>query len=565
MKRAILIVLSILLVIPSHAGNVVTAEKARAIAGDFLAAQSPAGTVTSAVASGKTRYVGSGVDGTWHAYNFEGGGYVLVSGDDAFGPYLAYSRTGTFTGRDLPSNVRSYLSLLEDEVLWYRAHPKAERKIAAVTSETEEVVLNTAKWDQGNPYNLLAPNKSYTGCVATAMAIVMRYNRWPEAGTGTIGGYKTSTKKYEIEAYELGHKYDWDNMPVDGKFLNQDQKDQVARLMYDCGVMVWMDYTTSGSGAYTEDVPGALIEHMGYSKAMRMMSRAAYDRSTWFKMIKDQIDADRPVLYGGSSSEGGHQFVVDGYNSSNYVHINFGWGGKSDDFYMLTDMGGFTSGQDIVINIKKDEGEQKEKYYMFGLYDGCSLKMSTAYTPGNPFNVKVDGFLLNMSLDDFTGSVAAGLDDYYGNLDEIISELWEVEDIPMYYGWEDPEFTCSPSKEVIPGRRVRLYFKPAGSEEWTPCGYNEDDGTIGYVYPAGEGMNFEEFTTINFDKESKVLTVTIPFEGIGHSLKGTSGAEIQPENSADPLTLIYNAQDFSGEYKLTLSYYEQIKEISLKF
>ena len=109
-------------------------------------------------------------------------------------------------------------------------------------------------------------------------------------------------------------------------------------------------------------------------------------KDAWFEIIKDQIDSDHPVLYGGNSSAGGHQFVVDGYNSSKEVHINFGWGGADNGYYLLTDMGGFSSSQDIIINIKKDEGVSPEPYEMISLYGG-GIEMNGTYTAGLPFKV----------------------------------------------------------------------------------------------------------------------------------------------------------------------------------
>ena len=559
MKKTILLFASLLLAFWAYAGDVISAAKAKELATQFFCIkEAPAGRTATPQA---LKFVKSSDKDAWHIFNRETGGFVIVSGDSALGPYLAYSDEGEFMTEGMPANLMWYLSLLEDEVLWYRAHPEAQPCLnTEPMAGTEEVDLGTAKWNQTNPYNLKTPYNCVTGCVATAMAIVMRHNRWPEKGTGTLPSYTTTTKKYEVPGYALGHTYDWDNMPVSGKFTTEEQKNQVAQLMLDCGVMVQMDYTSKSSGAYTEDIAAAMTTYMSYDKSIRMMSRDAYTKDVWFAMIKDQIDADQPVLYGGNSSDGGHQFVVDGYNSSKQVHINFGWGGQDNGYYLLTDMGGFSKYQDIIINIKKDTGVSPEPYEMISLYGG-GIEMNGTYTAGVPFKVSTTGHILNASQDAFTGEVAVGLDDYYGKLQEIISDKLKCKNFGYMWYYDDVDFTCNPSSTIRPGRRVQLYFKSDTATEWTPCGHNDD--VTWFLYPAGEDINFEQFTDITLDKSASQLTVSLPIDDISWSFKDKDGKDVAVTASADKMTLTIDTTGLSGDCTLTLTRYEQIKTITI--
>ena len=562
MKKTVLL-LSLLLIagIASYAGDVISATKAREIAAQFFCAgQAPSSRKAAAQAAESLKFVKSSPKDAWHIFNREGGGFVIVSGDSAIGPYLAYSHDSSFKTEEMPENVALYLSDLEKEVLWYRSHPEAQPCYgSSAGANVSEVDLGTAKWNQTDPYNLLTPNNSVTGCVATAMAIVMRHNRWPEKGTGSLPGYTTYSKKYVIEGYDLGHTYDWDKMPLSGIFTSEEQKNQVAQLMLDCGVMVQMDYTSKVSGAYTEDIIPAMTEYMGYDKSAKLMIREAYTKDAWFEIIKEQIDADHPVLYGGNSEDGGHQFVVDGYNSSKEVHINFGWGGSGDGFYMLTDMGGFTSYNDLIINIKKDEGGVYEPYYMMSLYRG-GIELDGAYKKDQPFTIITTGWLVSASQDTFNGEVAVGVDDYYGNFSAIISDRLECEDLGYMYGFEGADFTCT-AGSVRPGRRVQLYFRPDGQEEWTPCGHTDD--VTWFLYPAGEDIDFEQYTDITFDKSTSILTVILPIDDVEYSFKDASGRDVAVSASADGLTLTIDTKDLSGDCTLTLTRYEQVRTITI--
>lgn len=196
----------------------------------------------------------------YYVFNNDAGGFVIIAGDDAVTPVLGYTSTGSFDAENLPDGLKDLLKSYERQIAAlgdnYVANQTATR--AAFTGEK---LLNTAKWNQGNPFNKYTPNNYVTGCVATAGAIVMKHHGYPAKGTGshsyTWNG-KDLTANFE-------HDYDWANMPTKCTVGNDEAFDGVARLMSDLGVAVEMKYAKGGSGASMEDLLTALKKYFGYS------------------------------------------------------------------------------------------------------------------------------------------------------------------------------------------------------------------------------------------------------------------------------------------------------------
>lgn len=334
---------------------VVTPDKAARYAGRFM------GMSELPVPEKSSAQMAAGRDGeqddAYYVYNNPDGGWVIIAADDRINPVLGYSDKGSFSLENMPDNLKWWMEGLAGTVEELRASG-AEASDAAraawrslrsdpVTTGSEQKVLETAKWNQRWPYNEMCPivagenKRSLTGCVATAMAIIMRYNRWPERGKGLIGGYVTSTYQTYIPSFYLDdHVYDWDNMPLtDGEKAGwtDDQIREVSQLLYDCGVSVGMDYSYKyGSVAFEGKLPVVMNEKFSYSDDIQLIFRSAYSLDEWFAVMKKEIDSERLVLYCGGGDNGGHAFVCDGYDTQDSrLHINWGWGSKFDGFYTL--------------------------------------------------------------------------------------------------------------------------------------------------------------------------------------------------------------------------------------
>ena len=385
-------------------------------------------------------------------------------------------------------------------------------RVATRAGESKKV-LTTASWNQLSPYNGYLSqyvkrygsgvSRLYTGCVATAMAEVLRYHQWPEKGTGTLEGYTTESNSYTVTGYSLGHSYDWDNMPLTySNSATTEQKNAVAQLMLDCGVMVHMDYGTDGSGAFAEDIVPALVEHMGYSKQATHRYRSNYTIQKWLEMIRYEIDNNGPVLYGGTGNDGGHQFVCDGYDADNaMVHINWGWSGSDDGYFSLTlSIPGsytFDEGQSAIFGLVPDRSGTSE-------YGDCEITMinydfdgyedavngleiiSGTVAKGETFQL-IAGKIYNGSSQNYLGAIKVVLVDKNGNWKEDISEPMEMKDGDDdetglgagYVFWleDDEAFSCTISKDIALGDRIALWYR-LNDGSWTPVIIDHEDLTV---------------------------------------------------------------------------------------
>ena len=300
----------------------------------------------------------------YYVFNNDAGGFVIIAGDDAVTPVLGYTSTGSFDAENLPDGLKDLLKSYERQIAAlgdnYVANQTATR--AGFTGEN---LLNTAKWNQNAPFNKYTPNNYVTGCVATAGAIVMKHHGYPAKGTGshsyTWNG-KTLSANFE-------HTYDWASMPAVYDGTNDAAFDGVARLMADLGVAVEMQYKKDGSGAYIGNLITAMQKYYGYSKLSHLMAIEDVGAEAWNGRLREEIDANRPVLYSASSpSGGGHAFVIDGYKDESFS-VNWGWGGYCDGFYQIgalnpEDAGKpegdqYNIGQSAVFSMEPSDGTEK--------------------------------------------------------------------------------------------------------------------------------------------------------------------------------------------------------------
>ena len=287
------------------------------------------------------------VEGTaFYVYNHGQSAYVIVSGDDRMKPVLGYSDRGAFVINNLPPNIQSWL---ESYNAVYTALAGGEQVIKeprlltrAVFPETVAPMLGDINWNQDAPYNNACPlvqgSRCVTGCVATAMAMILKYHNYPVKGKGSYS-YKTSSG-FEY-SFDYGNTtFSWDKMLpqyVDGSYTAE-QANAVAQLMYACGVAVDMDYSPSSSGAYSYKVGQALIDYFGYDENLGYISREYFTSEEWMNMIKTELSGGRPVLYNGASKDVGHEFVFDGYDAQNMVHVNWGWGGANNGYFEVVSL-----------------------------------------------------------------------------------------------------------------------------------------------------------------------------------------------------------------------------------
>lgn len=330
-----------------------------------------------------------------YVFNVSSGGFVIVSNDDQTVPILGFGESGSIDTDSLPDNMRAWLQGYAEQIAWLQSNgsssnskSRAPRRAGMTAIEP----LVKTNWNQGTPYNNLCPRidgtKTVTGCVATAVAQLMYYHKWPQTACAAIDGYETTTLDKNKADYELtvsgleATTFAWSDMianytPVSAETGKRyptgtdEQKEAVATLMLYCGTALQMSYGLSangGSAAYSEAIPYALKSCFGYDGGVRHCYRKNYSYSAWVDLIYSELEADRPVALGGQSTGGGHSFICDGYqyDDADYFHINWGWAGSSDGYFSLSvlqpweqgiggssSLDGFSFGQDAVIGIQK--------------------------------------------------------------------------------------------------------------------------------------------------------------------------------------------------------------------
>ena len=327
-------------------------------------------------------------------------GFVLVAADMRSVPILGYSFNGNFLWNDLPANFSGWLegyrlgieqgirsNVPENDSLAYLWKCLIEGSYKLASGAKDDTYLLGTTWSQGSGYNNYCPvmdgDHVVVGCVATAMAQIIRYWEYPHRPFGSFS-YRHST--YGIQAVDFDTvDYDYTLMPDHiGRRSTAAERDMVSRLCYHCGVTVQMNYQnpshTSGSGAQSSKVPDAL-RHFGYTGTRYVSRTTINDDSQWRVLIRHEIDAQRPIYYSGASEEYGHAFVLDGYSTQNKFHFNWGWGGQSDGFYTLSTMQGFVYSNDMVIGIQPSGWEGTLEHFHVspdGRGDGTSWQQANS-------------------------------------------------------------------------------------------------------------------------------------------------------------------------------------------
>jgi len=350
----------------------------------------------------------------------EGQGFVAVAADDVAAPLLGYSDEGNAS--ELNPNVRYWLGELSREIAaaiengaqpyeTYNA-PEAWNAIAPKC---------TTQWNQDAPYNNLAPSvsgyKCPIGCVATAMAQVVNYYKYPVKG---VGAHSYMWNGQELSFDYANTTFDWANMAdVYNNNSTLAQRNAVATLMYACAVSVDMGFKADASGAYSFDVPAALRDYFNFDKGVYYAPRLAYSQQEWESMVYNEINNNGPIYYSGRGESGGHAFVCDGYMDGMF-HFNWGWGGMSDGYYRLHALvpgsqgiggnsDGFNTDQSIILGLQKPTAEnQLPAPY---LYATRAIKVSKTAT-----SVKITGPFYNYSPYKISGKFGLELYDASGNL-----------------------------------------------------------------------------------------------------------------------------------------------------
>ena len=375
----------------------------------------------------------------YYAFNLKQG-YVIVSGDDEMTELVGYAENGFFDAENVPPQMQLWLDGYAEYVAAVQSGKAKARKI--LLSDSPSVVVEplvSTKWNQDAPFNNFAPEytddnnntqRCATGCAATAMAQIMKFHNWPEQG---VGHYSYEHQSFGTISSDFSeHVYDWTNM-IDrynnGEYSNV-QADAVALLMKDCGVSLNMNYgPVSGASIYS--YTPAFKNYFRYSS--RTVNRSGCETAEFTRIITDELQEGRPIIYCGTGEDGGHAFVVDGYDTNYFLHVNWGWGGYSDGYFDMNYMdpaglgigggsGAFKWNQGIVLARPLKDGVEPYEFIQqlcFVLFNdvqgGIFCKQEMPANKGDDVTILLRN-TANLSGESFFGSLNVGVFDDSGAL-----------------------------------------------------------------------------------------------------------------------------------------------------
>jgi len=408
--------------------------------------------------------------------------FVIVSRDDAFTPVLAVSHT-PYQQAGMPDGFYWWLEQIS------AAMERGSSRRAADYAPVPNML--TSEWGQEDPFNGMCPkvgvSRPPTGCVATAMAQIMKYYQYPAKGTGE-GSYTAGSKTRTVT---INNEYRWDRMLSRygaGSGANALQKVAVQYLMADAGAAAGMTYALTGSSATCYDAALGLMNNFQYdSLAIFCADRYLYDDDEWMAMVYGNINRGRPVLYGASDSKsGGHAFVLSGIDAEGKVYVNWGWSGTADGFYDMADLAPvnegkemgehFNESQTMICGIQPSSGQQSADEYRSLWVSPEKYLLKTVDT--NRIELVLRS-LWNYHLLTFQGTVEL----YFENLSGGDSDYWLFYDteaggaVPSGYGFSSRDDYMRDTLDITPLQpgSYKVYFRSKDVREQTPQTVRVDD------------------------------------------------------------------------------------------
>lgn len=326
---------------------------------------------------------------------------IFISADDVARPLLGWCEASTFDIANLPPALQYMLDCYSKEIRIASAAGAATYTPQSSDNRPEIAPLITTKWHQTAPYNLLCPEDSdrrcVTGCVATAMAQIVNYHKYPTHGQGE------NSVVYNGQTYSMNfaeQTFDYANMLNDytGDYT-EDEAKSVAQLMYACGIACNTTYGLGASGSSSNNAALGLVRNLGYSSATVSLEKNFFTYDEWFELLYNELSANRPILYTGADNNlNGHAFVLDGYATNEYFHFNWGWGGSSDGYFQLfSTKFSYNNGQEAIIGLQPKQDTDQIRANVC-IYSNFSPKQST-YSISD--NIDFDNYLFNRSASPF--------------------------------------------------------------------------------------------------------------------------------------------------------------------
>ena len=546
--------------------------------------------------------------------NKAGKGYVIMSADDCVAPILGYSYEHNFDDGELPPNLKEWLdgyALQIEEATAMKLHATQDirtdweclrlGKPLPVKSEKAVTPLIQTQWNQAPYYNDLCPydyevgSRALTGCVATAMAQVMKYWSYPEHGYGSHSYVPYTHPEYGTQYADFSSvNYQWSSMPNSVYSANN----AVATLMYHCGVSVEMRYGPTSSGAYVIDYNGqyasaevALKTYFDYNSNLHSIQKINYSDAEWVALLKEELDNARPMVYAGYSESSGHAFVCDGYNNSNYFHFNWGWGGNYDDYFYIGNLNpgshNYSQNQQALIGIEPNQnggggggggGGGSTDNYNLAYHADLNMDSEIWFYD----NISVYASVANNGNTNFNGYIGAAVfrennENEYIFLDVMGAWNFTSNALPPGY-YMDGNLTCAGGPPYLPGSYAIAMAYSLDGQLWNNIdNNNHNDAFFDIIYEqdietnsdfeilTGDYLYYGTTSTVNVDVwNSGTETFYGKFRVNLSNLDGSWAQNIAILNCTDGLPSGYyydGGLDFTGEitvepgsYYMELSY-----------
>lgn len=449
MKRLVLSIFLVFVASAAFAG-IVTPDKAAEYAGKFFSGPATKGSparVEKVIPKYHASVKSTSSEELFYIFNnLSGGGFVIISAEDAARPVIGYSLEESFPDEVIPYHIASWFRSIEDQIRFLRKNNIKQTgdgavewsglKTKGIGGDHHPILqLETAQWNQRAPYSDKCPTNCVTGCVQTALAIKMKYHKHPyNLEKDIVNGYTLDGHWVDTTAKKGNNKYKWDTMTDTYNTSSTTKaKEAVAVVMADLGIMMGASYKTNGStGALSSEIPGNMVEYMQYDQGVSCEYRDNYSTDQWGELLRKELENNGPIVYSGSSDSGGHCFILDGYGAGNYFSINWGWGGSYNGMFILDvfqsdgqGTGGnngeaYSVGQDAQIGLVPAKSGSKKVYSIWA--DQSTITPDTELT--SKTSVKLDFSYVHSDCPWITSSdkVTWYLDqvDYAGN---IVSQL----------------------------------------------------------------------------------------------------------------------------------------------
>lgn len=292
-------------------------------------------------------------------------GFVIVSADERTRQnVLGYSERGSLDYSSSPAYIKAFLDRYAQGISLLKSADGSQGGTTITYQDPVDPLLGDIAWGQGWPYNLLCPKDDQggnyvTGCVQTAMAQIMAYHKWPKQGRGTAS-YEWNGQTLSADFSKS--TYRWDLMQPQYEYgdesISEDSKMAVAKLMADCGIANGASYADGGTGASSGSAAQSLIDYFDYDLSINMLDRNECSAEYYEGTIQNELRQGRPVMLGGGNSKGegdAHEFLCDGFNQEGYYHINFGWNGYVNGYFLISATG-YDVNPDVIYGIQKNQG-----------------------------------------------------------------------------------------------------------------------------------------------------------------------------------------------------------------